>query len=72
MKKLVLILSFVFALGLFSVDAMSSKKVVSTAPIRTEQTAQKAAVKSTSKPVVAKKKIKKSKSTKKAVTPVKK
>ncbi|HZK95196.1 MAG TPA: hypothetical protein VFC67_13390 [Prolixibacteraceae bacterium] len=67
MKKLVLILSFVFALGLFSVDAMSNKKVVNNQPVKTEQTAKK----SVKKPAV-KKVVKNHKSTKKAQTTVKK
>ena len=41
MKKLVLILSFVFALGLVSVEANTTKKVVKTEPVKTEQTAKK-------------------------------
>jgi len=67
MKKLVLILSFVFALGLVSVDAMSNKKVVNNQPVKTEQTAQKAV----KKPAV-KKAVKGHKSTKTVQTTVKK
>jgi len=67
MKKLVLILSFVFALGLVSVDAMSNKKVVNKQPVKTEQTAKK----SVKKPAV-KNAVKGHKSIKKAQTTVKK
>ena len=70
MKKLVLILSFVFALGLFSVDAMSNK-VVNKAPVKSEQTAKKVAEKPTTKPAV-KKRTKGKKTTPKAQTTVKK
>ena len=73
MKKLILILSFVFVLGSFSVEAMSSEKLVNNIPVKTEQTVQKAADKQTAKPTT-KKKTKKVKSTKKApaAAPVKK
>ena len=67
MKKLVLILSFVFAFGLVSVDAMSNKKVANNQPVKTEQTAKKAV----EKPAV-KKAVKRHKTTKKAQTTVKK
>ena len=65
MKKLVLILSFVFVLGLFSVEAMSGEKVVNSIPVKTEQTMQKAAEKPAVKPTT-KKKSKKIKASKKA------
>jgi hypothetical protein len=72
MKKLILILSFVFTLGLFSVEAMTSEKLVSNMPVKTEQTVQKAVDKPAAKPTT-KKKSKKIKSTKKApAAPVKK
>jgi hypothetical protein len=71
MKKLVLILSFVFALGLFSVDAMSNKKVVNNTPAKTEQSAKKATEKPASK-TVGKKKSKGTISTPKAQKKVKK
>jgi len=67
MKKLVLVLSFVFALGLVSVDAMSNKKVVSNPPVKSEQTAKKAVAKPT-----VKKAAKGYKSTKKVQKTVKK
>ena len=38
MKKLVLLLSFVFMLGLVSVEANNNKKVVNKVPAKTEQT----------------------------------
>ena len=46
MKKLVLLLSFVFALGLFSVNAQNVKKSASKTPVKTEQTAKKKGTKS--------------------------
>lgn len=67
MKKLVLILSFVFAFGLVSVDAMSNKKVANNQPVKTEQIAKKAV----EKPAV-KKSVKGHKLTKKAQATVKK
>ena len=63
MKKLILLLSFVFALGLFSVSAQDApKKVVKKTPAKTEKVAKKPAktpakgvkpVKKTTKKVVA-------------------
>jgi len=67
MKKLVLVLSFVFALGLFSVEANTTNKVVKKEPVKTEQTAKKT---TTHKAV---KRVKKgTKSSKAAPTTVKK
>lgn len=44
MKKLILLLSFVFALGLFSVNAQDApKKVVKKTPAKTEKVAKPAA-----------------------------
>ena len=45
MKKLVLLLSFVFVLGLVSVNA-SDLKVATKTPVKTEQTAKKKGAKS--------------------------
>jgi len=45
MKKLVLLLSFVFALGLVSVNAQNANKVVKKEPVKTEQPAKKKVVK---------------------------
>lgn len=45
MKKLVLVLSFVFALGLVSVNAQNANKVVKKEPVKTEQPAKKKVVK---------------------------
>lgn len=44
MKKLVLLLSFVFALGLVSVNAQNANKVVKKEPVKTEQSAKKKVV----------------------------
>jgi len=44
MKKLVLLLSFVFALGLVSVNAQNANKVVKKEPVKTEQPAKKKVV----------------------------
>ena len=41
MKKLVLLLSFVFALGLFSVNAQVSKKEAGKTPAKTEKVVRK-------------------------------
>lgn len=62
MKKLVLILSFVFVLGLISVEAGNNPQVTKKAPAKTEQTAKKTA--KSKKPV---KKIKKGKKAAKTV-----
>ena len=61
MKKLVLLLGFVFALGLFSVDAQVSKKEAGKSPAKTEKVVKKKTmtkkvvkpVKKTSKKVAA-------------------
>jgi len=45
MKKLVLLLSFVFVLGLISVNAQDTKKDVKKAPAKTEKVAPKPAEK---------------------------
>jgi hypothetical protein len=49
MKKLVLLLSFVFVLGLVSVSAQDKKKEVKNTPVKTEKAAVKPAEKA--KPV---------------------
>ena len=61
MKKLVLALSFLFVLGLVSVNAQDKKKEVKKAPAKTEVAAPsaKAAVAPTAKPAVKGKKVKK-------------
>ena len=43
MKKLILLLSFVFVLGLVSVEAGNNNSVVKRTPPKTEQTAKKTA-----------------------------
>ena len=74
MKKLILILSFVFVFGLFSFEAIGSEKMVSNIPVKTEQTAKKATDKPAAKPTTKKKtkKIKSSKKAPAAPAPVKK
>ena len=68
MKKLVLLLSFVVVLGLVSVEANTSSKVVKNEPAKTEQAAKKKA-----KTHKAAKKVKKgTKASKVASTKVKK
>jgi len=57
MKKLVLALSFLFVLGLVSVNAQDKKKEVKKAPAKTETVAP--AAKTASKPAVKAKKVKK-------------
>ena len=64
MKKLVLALSFLFVLGLVSVNAQDKKKEVKKAPAKTEKAAVKpadavkpAAVKADAAPVKKKKKV---------------
>jgi len=47
MKKLVLLASFVFVLGLVSVNAQDAKKVVKKEAVKTEQPAKKKEVKTT-------------------------
>lgn len=61
MKKLVLALSFLFVLGLVSVNAQDKKKEVKKAPAKTEVTAPvaKAATTPTKNKVVKGKKVKK-------------
>ena len=64
MKKLVLLLSFVFVLGLISVSAQDAptKKVIKKAPAKTEKVAPKPADKAkapATAPVKSKKKTKK-------------
>ena len=68
MKKLVLALSFLFVLGLVSVNAQDKKKEVKKAPAKTEVAAPaaNAATASAAKPAVKGKKVKKT------VAPVKK
>ncbi len=51
MKKLVLLLSFVFALGLFSVNAQVSKKEAGKTPAKTEKVVRKKTTKKVVKPV---------------------
>ena len=66
MKKLVLLLSFVFALGLFSLSAQDAqKKVVKKTPAKTEKVVK---AKTTTKPSKKSTKTVK-KTTKKGVTP---
>ncbi len=67
MKKLVLLLSFVFVLGLISVSAQDKKKEVKKAPAKTEKVA-KAPEKAKAPAAPAKAK----KSAKKVAAPVKK
>jgi hypothetical protein len=60
MKKLVLALSFLFALGLVSVNAQDKKKEVKKAPVKTEAAAPAAkAATPADKPAVKAKKAKK-------------
>jgi len=47
MKKLVLLASFVFVLGLVSVNAQDAKKVVKKEAVKTEQPAKKKGLKAT-------------------------
>ena len=70
MKKLVLALSFLFVLGLVSVNAQDKKKEVKKAPAKTEVAAPaaKAAVAPVTKPATKAK----AKKVKKEVAPVKK
>ena len=63
MKKLVLLLSFVFVLGLVSVEANNNQKEVKKAPAKTEQTTKK-----TAKPHKAVKKVKKGSKTAKTTS----
>jgi len=70
MKKLVLALSFLFVLGLVSVNAQDKKKEVKKAPAKTEKVAPaKAAAAPATTPV---KPVVKGKKVKKEVAPVKK
>lgn len=69
MKKLILLLSFVFVMGLVSVNAQVKKTMVKE-PVKTEQTAMNHAKKKVTKPAI-KKEVKASKTTKAATTPVK-
>ena len=64
MKKLVLLLSFVFVLGLISVSANDAKKEVKNAPAKTEKVAKA--------PEKAKAPAKAKKTAKKPAAPVKK
>jgi len=59
MKKLVLLLSFVFVLGLISVSAQDAKKVVKKAPAKTEKAAKAPEKKAPAKAKPAKKAPKK-------------
>lgn len=68
MKKLVLALSFLFVLGLVSVNAQDKKKEVKKAPAKTETAAPAAATPAAAKPAVKAKKVKKQT----AATPAKK
>jgi len=68
MKKLVLLLSFVFVLGLISVSAQDAKKVVKKAPAKTEKAAKAPEKAKTPEKAPAKAK----KSPKKVAAPVKK
>ena len=65
MKKLVLLASFVFVLGLVSVNAQDTKKVVKKEAVKTEQPAKKKGVK-------AKKEVKETPAVKTAPKTVKK
>ena len=73
MKKLVLALSFLFVLGLVSVNAQDKKKEVKKAPAKTEAAAPaaKAAVAPAATPAPAKTAVK-AKKVKKEAAPVKK
>ena len=59
MKKLVLLLSFVFVLGLISVSAQDAKKAVKKAPAKTEKAAKAPEKKAPAKAKPAKKAPKK-------------
>lgn len=59
MKKLVLLLSFVFVLGLISVSAQDVKKEVKKAPAKTEKTVKAHEKKAPGKAKHAKKEVKK-------------
>ncbi len=59
MKKLVLLLSFVFVLGLISVSAQDAKKTVKKAPAKTEKAAKAPEKKAPAKAKPAKKAPKK-------------
>ena len=70
MKKLVLALSFLFVLGLVSVNAQDKKKEVKKAPAKTEVAAP--AAKAATTPATTAKPAVKGKKVKKTVAPVKK
>ena len=72
MKKLVLALSFLFVLGLVSVNAQDKKKEVKKAPAKTEVAAPAAAATPAAKPAVKAKKVAKVAKVKKEAAPVKK
>ena len=72
MKKLIFALSFVFVLGLVSVNAQDKKKEVKKAPAKTEVAAPAAATTPAAKPAVKAKKVTKVAKVKKEAAPVKK
>jgi len=74
MKKLVLALSFLFVLGLVSVNAQDKKKEVKKAPAKTEVAAPAAATPAATpaKPATKATKATKAKKVKKEAAPVKK
>ena len=72
MKKLIFALSFVFVLGLVSVNAQDKKKEVKKAPAKTEVAAPAAAATPAAKPAVKAKKVAKVAKVKKEAAPVKK
>jgi hypothetical protein len=72
LKKLILALSFVFVLGLVSVNAQDKKKEVKKAPAKTEVAAPAAAATPAAKPAVKAKKVTKVAKVKKEAAPVKK
>jgi len=72
MKKLVLALSFLFVLGLVSVNAQDKKKEVKKAPAKTEVAAPAANAATAPATTPAAKKAVKGKKVKKTVAPVKK
>ena len=73
MKKLIFALSFVFVLGLVSVNAQDKKKEVKKAPAKTEVAAPAAAAAApAAKPAVKAKKVAKVAKVKKEAAPVKK
>jgi len=72
MKKLIFALSFVFVLGLVSVNAQDKKKEVKKAPVKTEVAAPAAAPAAKPAKAVKAKKVAKVAKVKKEAAPVKK